>query len=92
MSDEEHLIENLIAYVQSVGWANVPNDVGSLDFHNVYKRYGNNGRIEVNRATFKWLLDMAEYVVYNATMGTDFSEELNEYNNSNSGNCTTEGK
>ena len=78
MSDEEHLIENLICYVQSVGWANVPDKVGSLDFHNVYKRYGNNGRTEVDRATFKWLLDMAVYVVYQATVvGTDFSEEEN---------------
>ena len=68
MSDEEHLIENLICYVQSVGWANVPDKVGSLDFHNVYKRYGNNGRTEVDRATFKWLLDMAVYVVYQATV------------------------
>lgn len=75
MSNEEHLIENLICYVQSVGWANVPDNVGSLDFHNVYKRYGNNGRTEVDRRTFKWLLDMAVYVVYHATNGTDFSEE-----------------
>lgn len=38
MSDEEHLIENLICYVHSVGWANVPDNVGSLAFHNVYKQ------------------------------------------------------
>ena len=24
MSDEENIIENIICYVQSVGWANVP--------------------------------------------------------------------
>lgn len=75
MSDKEHLIENLICYVRSVGWPNIPDDVDSLAFHNVYKCYGNNGRVEVDRVTFKWLLDMAKYVVYQASMGTDFSKE-----------------
>lgn len=40
-----------------------------------WKNYGNNGRTKVDRATFKWLLDMAKYIVYHATIGTDFSEE-----------------
>ena len=30
MSNEEHLIENLIAYVQDIGWANVPSNPNSL--------------------------------------------------------------
>ena len=72
MSDEEHLIENLICYVQSVGWS----EAGELvNLDDIYNRYGSNGRTKVDKATFEWLLDMAVYVVYHATMGTDFSEE-----------------
>ncbi len=77
MSDEEHIIENLICYVQSVGWKNVP-DQDAKDnepFYDLYERYGKNGQTQVTVGTFKWLLDMAKYVVYQATMGTDFSEE-----------------
>lgn len=75
MSDEEHLIENLICYVQSVGWANVP-EQHTKSFHDLYKRYGKNGQTQVTPETFKWLLDMAVYVVYQATVwGVDFSEE-----------------
>ena len=77
MSDEEHLIENLIAYVQSVGWANVPEQFAedNAPFYDLYERYGKNGLTQVTIGTFKWLLDIAVYVVYHATMGTDFSEE-----------------
>ena len=72
MSDEEHLIENLICYVQSVGWS----EAGELvNLDDIYNRYGSNGRTKVDKATFEWLLQMAVYVVYHATMGTDFSEE-----------------
>ena len=73
---EEHWrkqIENIIAYVQSVGWANVHNE----PFYDVYERYGKNGQTQVTAETFKWLLNMAIYVVYHATMGIDFSEEEN---------------
>ncbi|MBO7712220.1 MAG: hypothetical protein J6S85_01795 [Methanobrevibacter sp.] len=72
MSDSEHLIENLICYVQSVGWSEVSELVNLED---IYNRYGSNGRTKIDKATFEWLLDMAVYVVYHATMGTDFSEE-----------------
>ncbi len=77
MSDEEHLIENLICCVQSIGWANVPkqSDEDNKPFYDLYDRYGNNGQTQVSVGTFKWLLNMATYVVYQATMGTDFSEE-----------------
>jgi len=77
MSDEEHLIENLIDYVQSVGWANVPKQHAedNAAFYDLYERYSKNGQTQVTPGTFKWLLDMAKYVVYHATMGTDFSEE-----------------
>ena len=77
MSDEEHLIENLICYVQSVGWANVPKQHAedSAPFYDGYERYGKNGQVQLTVGTFKWLLDMAKYVIYQATMGTDFSEE-----------------
>lgn len=72
MSDEDHLIENLICYVQSVGWSEA-SELVNLD--DIYNRYGSNGRTKVDKATFEWLLDMAVYVVYHATNGTDFSEE-----------------
>ena len=73
MSDEEHLIENLIAYVQSVGWSEA-SELVNLD--DIYNRYGSNGKTKVDKASFEWLLDMAVYVVYQATVvGTDFSEE-----------------
>lgn len=72
MSDEEHLIENLICYVQSVGWS----EEGELvNFDYIYNRCGSNGKTKVDKATFEWLLDMAVYVVYHASMGSDFSEE-----------------
>ena len=72
MSDEEHLIENLICYVQSVGWS----EAGELvNFDDIYNRCGSNGKTKVDKTTFEWLLDMAVYIVYHATMGTDFSEE-----------------
>ena len=72
MSDEEHLIENLICYVQRIGWS----EAGELvNFDDIYNRYGSNGKMKVDKATFEWLLDMAVYVVYHATKGTDFSEE-----------------
>ena len=79
MSDEEHLIENIIYYVKSVGWANIPHkdDEDNAPFYDVYERYGKNGQTQLTVGTFKWLLDMAQYVVYHATMGTDFSEEEN---------------
>ena len=73
MSDEEHLIENLICYVQSVGWSEASELV---NLNKIYKRYGSNGETKVDKATFEWLLNMAVYVVYQATeWGTDFSEE-----------------
>ena len=78
MSDEEHLIENIICYVQSVGWANVPEQHAkdNAPFYDLYERYGKNGQTQLTPGTFKWLLDMAVYVVYHATVwGTDFSEE-----------------
>ena len=44
MSDEEHLIENLIAYVQSVGWSEASELV---NFDDIYNRYGSNGKTKV---------------------------------------------
>jgi hypothetical protein len=77
MSDEEHLIENLIRYVQNVGWANVPKQDAedNYPFYDLYERYGKNGQVQLTPGTFRWLLDMAVYVVYQATVvGTDFSK------------------
>lgn len=76
MSDKEHLIENIIAYVQSVGWANVPNRYAKDNYpwYEVYERYGKNGQTQLTSGTFEWLLDMAVYIVYHATNGIDFSE------------------
>jgi len=79
MSNEEHLIENLIAYVQDIGWANVPSNPNSLAFYDLYSRYNNNGNTSVDVNTFCWLLKMAVYVVYHATVcNTDFSEDFSE--------------
>ena len=74
MSDEEHIIENIICYVQSVGWANVPKQ-DNYPFYDLYEKYGKNGQTQITPGVFRWLLHMAKYVVYHATMGTDFSEE-----------------
>lgn len=71
MSDEEHLVENIVSYVQSVGWIEAENS----DFDDVYERYGSNGNLRTDKQTFRMLLNMAIYVVYQATVcGTDFSE------------------
>lgn len=72
MSNEEHLIENLLAYVQAVGWA----EANKLEnFDNIYERYGSNGDIKVSKETFEWLLNMAVYVVYKESVwGSDFVE------------------
>jgi hypothetical protein len=72
MSNEEHLIENLLSYIQSVGWAeaNKPEN-----FDNIYEHYGSNGDTEVSKETFEWLLNMAVHVVYmESVWGTDFVE------------------
>ena len=50
MSDEEHLIENLIGYVQSVGWSEA-SELIILD--DIYNRYGSNGKTKVDKATFE---------------------------------------
>ena len=74
MSNEEHLIENLLFYVKSVGWA----EAGELvNFDDIYERYGNNGGTEVSKETFEWLLNMAVYVVYQESVwGSDFVETV----------------
>jgi hypothetical protein len=78
MSDEEHLIENLIAYVQSVGWAYVPNR-GTERYESIYGVLSKNGTHSVSEETFWWLLQMAVYVVYRVTVcNTDFSDEETE--------------
>lgn len=74
MSNEEHLIENLLAYAQSVGWAeaNKPKN-----FDDIYERYGSNGGTKVSKETFEWLLNMAVYVVYmESVWGSDFVETV----------------
>lgn len=77
MSDSEHLIENIICYVQSIGWANVPkqDDKDNCPFYDLYERYGSNGQVQLTVGAFKWLLDMATYVVYHSTIGADFSQK-----------------
>lgn len=74
MSDDEHLVENIIDYVQRIGWAKLPN-VHSKEWNELYAVFGKNGQIKVSEETFEYLLYMAEYVVYHSTVcNTDFSE------------------
>lgn len=74
MSNEEHLIENLLTYVQAVGWS----EAGELvNFEDIYERYGSNGGTKVSKEIFEWLLNMAVYVVYQESVwGTDFVETV----------------
>lgn len=65
MTNEEHLIENLLSYVQNVGWS----EAGELvNFDDIYERYGSNGSTKVSKETFEWLLNMAVYIVYQETV------------------------
>lgn len=61
----------------------LPQELGGQSYVFYYKTWRRelkrkitvNYNIIINFGTFKWLLDMAVYVVYHETMGTDFSEE-----------------
>ena len=74
MNNEEHLIENLLSYVQSVGWAEANKHE---NFDNIYEHYGSNGGTKVSKETFEWLLNMAVYVVYQESVwGSNFVETM----------------
>ncbi len=75
MSLEEHLVENILCYVQSHGWQNMPTR-RDKKFKKLYEMLGNNGTLTVSEDTFEMLLEMAVYVVYHSTVcNTDFSNE-----------------
>lgn len=77
MSCEEHLVENIISYIQETGCFKVKK--GSKEYEEFYENYSKNGTVEVSRETFDWLVEMANYVVYEASVcNTDFSEYLHK--------------
>lgn len=57
MTDREHLLENIICYVERKGWSKV-------DVDEMYPYYHKNGLLEVDRETFEWLVDMAVQCAY----------------------------
>ena len=76
MSNEEHLIENLLSYVQAVGWSEASELV---NFDDIYERYGSNGNVKVSKEIFEWLLTMAVYVVYQESVwDSSFVENIRE--------------
>ncbi len=82
MSNEEHTVENIICYVQNVGWQNI-----DLNHPNKHKCccYPE----ELPDETFAWLLRMAVYVVYYSTVvGVDFSNEGTEVQQSTEGDSS----
>lgn len=72
MSKEEHIVENIICWVQNIGWKNIP-ERNSDEWKQVYNSICENSN--VSEEIFDWLVEMAKYVVYQATVwGDDFSE------------------
>ena len=75
MSCEEHLVENIIFYIQETGCFKVKKD--SKEYEEFYENYSKNGYAEVNKETFDWLVEMATYVVYESSISdADFSDRL----------------
>lgn len=75
MSCEEHLIENIIGYIQETGCYQL--DKNSKKYETFYENFSKNGVVEISREVFDWLVEMANYVVYHASIyGTDFSDYL----------------
>jgi hypothetical protein len=76
MSNEEHIVENIICWVQNIGWKNIP-EQNTDEWQIAYNSICENS--DVSQEIFSWLLEMAKYVVYQATVwGDDFSEDNNE--------------
>lgn len=72
MSSEEHCIINLISKVQYIGWQNIP-DEDTPEFFKFFREFRNEWEQDImpqsiSYETFKWLVRMAQYVVYGSTV------------------------
>jgi len=77
LSCEEHLVENIISYIQNTGSYKV--EKGTEKYEEFYNNYSKNGDVEISKEVFDWLVEMANYVVYEATVcNTDFSDYLHK--------------
>lgn len=61
MSNDEHLIENILTYIENIGWQNFDED-NPEDLKKARKNVDNSNL--VNDEVFLWLLKMAVYVDY----------------------------
>lgn len=59
MSNDEHLIENILTYIENIGWQNFDED-NPEDLKKARKNVDNSNL--VNDEVFLWLLKMAVYV------------------------------
>lgn len=61
MSNDEHLIENILTYIENIGWQNFDED-NPEDLKKARKNIDNSDL--VNDEVFLWLLKMAVYIEY----------------------------
>lgn len=61
MSNDEHLVENILTYIENIGWQNFDED-NPEDLKKARKNVDNSDL--VNDEVFLWLLKMAVYVDY----------------------------
>lgn len=83
MSDDEHLIQNIVCLVEEVGWDKFCDFPLTDQVGEYYKDYGTNGNITVNKETFKWLIAMASYIDYERKVWNHFLptvEDITEEN------------
>lgn len=84
MCNEDHTVENIISYVQNVGWQNIDLDHPKKHKCCCYPE-------ELPDETFAWLLRMAVYVVYYSTVvGVDFSNEGTEVQSDTEANAASD--
>lgn len=72
MSDDEHLIENIVHLVEEVGWDKFCDFPLTDKVGEYYKDYGANGNITIDKETFKWLIAMASYIDYERKVWNHF--------------------
>lgn len=61
MSNDEHLIENILTYIENIGWQKFDED-NPEDLKKARKNIDNSDL--VNDEVFLWLLKMAVYIEY----------------------------
>ena len=65
MSSEEHLVENIVCYVEDVGWNEFHDQVTVEDIKKKgLESFSRCGDVEVSLETLAWLFTMARYVDY----------------------------